>query len=127
MNLHNQLPSNIYVIDATATDLQATPKSGKFFSITCGVAGSISVTGGGVFIYVDASALVNDAAAQKFIDPSNGVAFSTKAEVVTLGDGFYESVPSEARAIPMIAGQTIYGRFDSVKTDGTFTGFAYAG
>jgi hypothetical protein len=53
--------------------------------------------------------------------------FSTKAEVVTAGDGFYESIPAEARAIPMIAGQTIYGRFDSIMSDGTFTGFAYAG
>jgi hypothetical protein len=121
------LPKSIYVIDATATDLQATPKSGKFFSITCSVAGSVSVTGGGVFIYVDATALANDAAAQKFIDPSEGVAFSTKAEVVAAGDGFYESIPTEARAIPMIAGQTIYGRFDSLMSDGTFTGFAYAG
>jgi hypothetical protein len=121
------LPKRIYVIDATATDLQATPKSGKFFSITCSVAGSVNVTGGGVFIYVDASALADDAAAQKFIDPSDGVAFSTKAEVVTADDGFYESIPAEARAIPMIAGQTIYGRFDSIMSDGTFTGFAYAG
>lgn len=121
------LPKSIYVIDATATDLQATPKSGKFFSITCSVAGSVSVTGGGVFIYVDANTLANDAAAQKFIDPSDGVAFSTKAEVVAADDGFYESIPTEARAIPMIAGQTIYGRFDSLMSDGTFTGFAYAG
>jgi len=123
------LPKRIYVIDATATDLQATPKSGKFFSITCSVAGSVNVTGGGVFIYVDASELANDAAAQKFIDPSDGVAFSTKAEVeaAAAGDGFYESIPTEARAIPMIAGQTIYGRFDSLKSDGTFIGFAYAG
>ena len=121
------LPKSIYVIDATATDLQATPKSGKFFSITCSVAGSVNVTGGGVFIYVDASELADDAAAQKFIDPSDGVVFSTKAEVVAAGDGFYESIPTEARAVPMIAGQTIYGRFDSVKSDGTFTGFAYAG
>ena len=121
------LPKSIYVIDATATDLQATPKSGKFFSITCSVAGSVNVTGGGVFIYVDASELADDAAAQKFIDPSDGVAFSTKAEVVAAGDGFYESIPTEARAVPMIAGQTIYGRFDSVKSDATFTGFAYAG
>ena len=127
MNLHNQLPSNIYVIDATATDVNATPKNGKFFSITCTAAGSITVTGGSAFIYVDASELADDAASQKFIDPSDGVAFSKKAEVVSAGDGFYESIPTEARAIPMIAGQTIYGRFDSVKSDGTFTGFAYAG
>lgn len=121
------LPKSIYVIDATATDLQATPKSGKFFSITCSVAGSVNVTGGGVFIYVDASELADNAAAQKFIDPSDGVAFSTKAEVEAADDGFYESIPTEARAIPMIVGQTIYGRFDSLMSDGTFTGFAYAG
>jgi len=129
MNLHNQLPSNIYVIDAsTADDASAdfTPKSGKFFSITCTVAGSVNVAGGSVFTYADASTL-SDADAAKLIDPLDGEPFASDEDVETRGDAYYESISSEFRAIPMIAGQTIYGRFDSVKSDGTFTGFAYAG
>ena len=43
------------------------------------------------------------------------------------GDAFYESISSQDTDLTMIAGQTIYGRFDSLKSDGTFTGFAYAG
>ena len=126
MHPHNQLPSNIYVIDAAATDVQATPRSGKFFAISCTIAGSVLVTGGGIFIYADVSDL-SDADAQKLIDPQDGQAFASDEEAETRGDGFYESIATEARTIPMIAGQTIYGLFDSVKSDATFTGFAYAG
>ena len=43
------------------------------------------------------------------------------------GDGFFETLSTSEVDLVMIAGQTIYGRFDSVKSDGTFTGFAYAG
>ena len=43
------------------------------------------------------------------------------------GDGFFQTVSDTEVDLPMIAGQTIYGRFDSLKSDGTFTGFAYAG
>lgn len=126
MHPHNQLPSNIYVIDADTIDVQATPRSGKFFAISCSSAGDVIVTGGGIFIYADVSEL-SDADAQKLIDPQDGQAFATDEEAEARGDGFYESIATEARTIAMVAGQTIYGRFDSVKSDGDFTGFAYAG
>ena len=121
----NALPTNTYVIDAAATDVQATPKSGKFHSISCSVAGTVTVTGGGVYIYVDVT-LATDVHTG-FIDPATGVAFVDDATMNTADDGFYESVSTTPRNIVMIAGQTIYGKFDSVKSDGTFTGFAYAG
>lgn len=119
----NALPSSTYVIDDAATDLQATPKSGKFHSIACSVGGTVTVTGGGVYIYVDVTVASN--VHTGFIDPATGVAFATDAAMNTAGDGFYESVSTTTRDIVMIAGQSIYGKFDSVKSDGTFTGFAY--
>mgnify|MGYP003645502386 CR=1 FL=1 len=128
MNLHNQLPSNLYVIDASATDVYATPKSGKFFAITCTVAGSVLTKGGSTFIYCDASELT-DANAQTFIDPLTGIPFllDDDMEAAANGDGFYQSIDTEPRTFVMLAGQTIYGRWDSLKSNGTFTGFAYAG
>jgi hypothetical protein len=126
MNLHNQLPSNIYVIDANATDVQAPPRSGKFFAISCSVAGDIIVTGGGIFIYADTTEL-SDTAAAKLIDPQTSQPFVSDEIAEARGDGYYESIPTEARTIPMIVGQTIYGRFDSVKASNSFVGFAYAG
>jgi len=126
MNLHNQLPSNLYVIDVTATDVFATPKSGKFFAITCTAAGSVITKGGSTFIYCDASTL-SDAQAATFLDPSTGVPFVSDEAMETSGDGFYQSIATEERTFVMIAGQTIYGRFDSLKSSNSFTGFAYAG
>ena len=119
------LPKSIYVISATTTDVFATPRSGKFFSITCSVAGTVKVKGGGVFEYVDISDATDTF--QNYIDPSTGVAFADDAAMNTAGDGFYESISTQDTDLVMIAGQTIYGRFDSLKSDGTFTGFAYAG
>jgi hypothetical protein len=117
MNLHNQLPSNIYVI-STATTNQLPPAKGKFFSITCTAAGTVSVKGGAGF-----ERLASGATGTSYIDPSTGVAHTGN----TAAEGFFEKLSSVELAIPMIAGQTIYGRFDSLKSDGTFTGFAYAG
>ena len=130
MNLHNQLPSNIYVI---ATDVVDTvggspagrPKKGKFFSVTCTAAGTVKVTGGGIFQYVDVTDATN--VHQNFLDPDTGVAYSADAAMNTDDDQFFETLSTVQVSIPMIAGQTIYGRFDSVESDGTFTGFAYAG
>lgn len=119
----NALPNTTYVIDANAVDVQATPKSGTFHSISCSVGGTVTVTGGGVYIYVDVSVATD--VHTGFIDPATGVVFEDDATMNTAGDGFYESVSTTARNIVMIAGQNIYGKFDSVKSDGTFTGFAY--
>ena len=117
MNLHNQLPSNIYVISTAVTN-QLPPAKGKFFSITCTVAGTVSVKGGAGFEHKAGSV-----SGTSHIDPSTGVAHTGN----TAAEGFFEKISSAELDIPMIAGQTIYGRFDSVKSDGTFTGFAYAG
>jgi hypothetical protein len=89
------------------------------------VAGTVKVKGGGVYEYVD----VTDATDtfQNYIDPNTGVAFANDAAMNTRDDGFYQRIDSVETDIAMIAGQTVYGRFASVKSDGTFTGFAYAG
>ena len=83
MNLHNQLPGNIYSIIATATDVSATPVRGKFFAISCSVAGTVKVKGGGIFEYVD----VSDASDvhTKYIDPTTGVVFVDDAAMNTRG------------------------------------------
>ena len=124
MNLHNQLPSSIYIISADA-DVSSAPVRGKFFAITCSVGGTVKVKGPGVFQYVD----VSDASDVHtgFIDADTGKAYTSDTDMNSDGDGFFETVSTSEVDIPMIAGQTIYGRFDSVKSDGTFTGFAYAG
>ena len=119
----NSLAKNTYLISATTTDVSATPKQGKFFSITCTVAGTVKVKGGGVYEYVDVSDATNTFG--NYIDPNTGAAFATDAAMNTRGDGFYERIGTAETDIAMIAGQTVYGRFDSVKSDGTFTGFAY--
>ena len=119
------LAKSIYVISTTTTDVFATPKSGKFFSITCSIGGVVKVKGGGVYEYVDVSDATNTF--QNYIDPATGVAFVSDAAMNAAGDAFYESISSQDTDLTMIAGQTIYGRFDSLKSDGTFTGFAYAG
>lgn len=125
MNLHNQLPGNVYSILATTTDVFATPVRGKFFAITCSVAGTVKVKGGGVFEYVDVSEATD--VHTTFIDPATGIAFASDAAMNTSDDGFYESIATQDRDLILIAGQTVYGRFDSLKSGGTFTGFAYAG
>lgn len=125
MNLHNQLPSNIYVISATTTDVSAAPIRGKFFAINCTVAGTVKVKGGGVFQYVDVSDATD--VHTNFIDADTGLAYTADSDMNSDGDGFFQTVSGTEVDLPMIAGQTIYGRFDSLKSDGTFTGFAYAG
>lgn len=125
MNPHNQLPSNIYVISTSATG-DETPLRGNFFAITCTIAGNVTVTGGGIHEYVDIDSATGGEVV-KYIDPNTGVAYVDTDGADGDSPGFYEKVGSETSVLSMIAGQTIYGRFDSVKTDGTFTGFAYAG
>jgi len=78
----------------------------------------VSVKGGAGF-----ERLAGSVTGTSHIDPSTGVAHTGN----TAAEGFFEKISSAELDIPMIAGQTIYGRFDSLKSDGTFTGFAYAG
>ena len=78
----------------------------------------MSVKGGGGF-----ERLASGVDGAEHIDPVTGVAHTGN----TSAEGFFEKLSSVELDIPMIVGQTIYGRFDSLKTDGTFTGFAYAG
>ena len=76
-----------------------------------------------MYEYVD----VSDASDvfQNYIDPNTGAPFATNGKMTP--DGFYQKIDSLDTDIAMIARQTVYGRFASVKSDGTFTGFAYAG
>lgn len=118
------LPTNTYLISATTIDVSAGPKNADhFFAITCTVAGTVKVKGGGVYEYVDVGDATN--VFQNYIDPDTGEAFADNASMTP--DGFYQRIDSVETDIAMIAGQTVYGRFASVKSDGTFTGFAYAG
>ena len=119
----NSLAKNTYLISATTTDVSATPKQGTFHSITCTVAGTVKVKGGGVYEYVDVSDATNTFS--NYIDPDTGAAFADDATMNTAGDGFYERIGTVETDMAMIAGQTVYGRFTTVKSDGTFTGFAY--
>lgn len=104
-------PRGFYVLD------EAQTATADFYAVTCEVAGAIEVTGGGRFEYVDVSALADNAAAAKYIDPLTGAAFTAKsvAEDADHGDGFYEKIPSEVTTITMAVSQTVYGSFTSVK------------
>jgi|TARA_R100001509_G_scaffold90490_1_gene51999 uncharacterized protein (UPF0264 family) len=119
----NSSPTTTYLISATTTDVSAAPKNGYFSSIVCSVAGTVKVKGGGVYEYVDISDATDTF--QNYIDPDTGVAFANDAAMNSAGDGFYQRISTVETDIVMIAGQTVYGRFDSLKSDGTFTGFAY--
>lgn len=119
-----EFPKNIYIIDANTVDVSADPDQGVFVAINCTVAGTVKVKGGGIYQYKDVSTSTTDYT--NYIDPSTGAAFVDDATMNTANDGFYEVVDSVEVDIPMIAGQTVYGRFNTVKSDGVFTGFAYA-
>ncbi len=122
-HISNTLPNNTYLISADV-DIKAPPRQGKFTAVTCTVAGTLKVTGGGVYEYVDVSDATNTF--QNYIDPDTGAPFVDDATMNTAGDGFYERKSGVSTDIAMIAGQTVYGRFDNVTSDGTFTGIAYA-
>ena len=101
---------DINEVSATATE--------SFYAITCYVAGNIEVQGGGRFEYVDVSALADNAAAAKYIDPLTGAPFTAKsvAEDADHGDGFYEKISTEKTTIALAVGQTVYGDFTVVST-----------
>lgn len=126
----NLIPNQTHIIDVAAVDLQATPYNGDssldnyFHTISCSVGGTVNVTGGSVFVYVDVSESTSDF--EKFIDPATGKIFISNAVMDAYGDGFFQSIDTEARALVMGVGQTVYGKFTSVKSDGTFAGFAYS-
>ena len=119
-----EFPKNIYIISADAVDGPASPDQGVFVAINCSVAGSVIVKGGGIYEYKDVTDSIIDYG--DYINPSTGDAFVDDATMNDAGDGFYEALDSVEVTIPMIPGQTIYGRFNTVESDGTFTGFAYA-
>ena len=83
----NSTPKNIYVISATTTDVAATPVSGKFSAITCSVAGTVKVTGGGIFQYVDISDSPDPHA--NFIDADTGLVYANDDAMDTDGDGSF--------------------------------------
>lgn len=119
----NLLPTSTYIITASATGADVTPASGTVFhSVTCSIGGSITVNAGSVYEFVD-GATASETGATGYINPNTGEAFSVTGHG-GYSTGFYQ--PVGTTTITMIAGQTIYGRFTTVQSDGTFTGFAYA-
>ena len=86
--------------------------------------------GSGIFEYVDIDG-ADAATVVNYINPDTGKAFPNVVDGSSgdLADGkaagFYER--SRETDLLMVAGQTVYGRFDSAISDGTFKGFFYAG
>ena len=125
-------PKHVYVLDGTDTAGNRAPRISApdeqvFHSIHSTLSASISVTGYGIFEYV--ASVADNAAAAKYIDPLTGEPFVSKAifDDSDHGAGFYEKIDTEAMTVPMIAGQTMYGKFKTIDTNGTtFKGFAYA-
>lgn len=121
-----QLPKNTYAISTSAITAVGPKNADHFFAITCTAGGVVSVKGGGVYEYVNVDTL-SEANVKKYINPDTGVAYTGVTDADGDPTGFYQKIGSEEVSITMVAGQTIYGRFTTVKSDGTFTGFAYAG
>ena len=117
--------NRVYSVGGSTMEPIADGKATHFYAVYCAVDGDIDLFGS-VAQFVDVSALANDAAAQSYINPQTGVAFTNKAEAVALGDGAYETVPTFANSIAMSAGDTVYGKFLKVAGDGVGTFFAYA-
>ena len=124
-HIEASLPKNTYVISTITDRRNGIGVRGSFFAITCSIAGTVNIKGAGIYEYVDVSASTTDY--QSYIDPSTGETFVDNATIDAAGDGFYERIPTSETSVDMIAGQTIYGKFTEVGSDGTFTGFAYAG
>ena len=125
-------PKHVYVLDGTDTAGNRAPRISAldeqvFHRIDCTAAASIIVTGFGIFEYV--GSVADDATAAKYIDPLTGAPFTDKDifDDSSHGAGFYEKIDTEAMTVPMIAGQTMFGKFKTIDTNGTtFKGFAYA-
>jgi len=110
---------NLHIITTSSTVLSAPRVGDHFFAINCTVAGTATVEGG-AYVYFASGATPGVG----YIDPRTGEPFG--AATTTGEAGYYETIGTTDVAIPMIAGQTVYGKFDTVKSDGTFTGFAYS-
>ena len=127
----NAFSTNTYLIAAdviadgetVAQTTYGASNGGAFHAITCTVAGTVKVRGGGLYKFVDVSDATD--VHQNFINPATGAPFISDAVMNAALDGFYESIDSIDVSVVMIAGQSIYGKFASVLSDGTFTGFAY--
>ena len=121
-NLENRL----YLVSSNDA-LVPTPATGAthFRKVVCSVAGTLRVFGG-VAEFVDVSGLADDAAAQVYINPETGVAFTDKAEAVALGDGCYEKIDSLFINVAMVAGDVIEGKFSKIQGGGSMICFAYA-
>ena len=117
--------NRVYLVGGSPMEPVADGKATHFYAVYCAVDGDIDLYGS-VALFVDVSALANDAAAQSYINPQTGVAFTNKAEAVALGDGTYERSADVAEGITMSAGDTIYGKFLRLAGDGVGTFYAYA-
>lgn len=113
------LGKNIHVITTSATAQVGPTVGDHFYAINCTAPGTCTVEGG-PYVYFASGATPGVG----YIDPDTGEAFG--ASDTTSAAGFFAPVSTTDVALVMIAGQTVYGRFNTLKSDGTFTGFAYS-
>lgn len=113
-------PSNAFPKEFVLID-EAQTATGTFFAIHVLTAAdaNLTVKGSGIRVYVDIDAATLTEVV-KYINPDTGVAFPAVVDG-SAGDladgkaaGFYERVSTVDTVIPCVAGNTIYGNFNSV-------------
>ena len=113
-------PSNAFPKEFVLID-EAQTATGDFFAIHVLAAAdaNLTVKGSGIRVYVDIDA-ASAAEVVKYINPDTGEAFPAVVDG-SAGDladgkaaGFYERVSTEDTVIPCVAGNTIYGNFNSI-------------
>ena len=119
--------NRLYYVPASTANVEPVDdgRADHFYAVYCNTGGAVTLYSS-IAQFVDVSALANDAAAQNYINPSTGVAFTDKAEAVALGDGTYEHIATDGVAITMVAGDTFYGKFTKLTTDASAIVVAYA-
>jgi hypothetical protein len=110
---------NTFLINSAAAAVP--PNSGSFRKIVATGAGTVTVKGHNIYVYVDVSTVTTDAAADNYIDPTTGAPFASNALLTAADDGYYELSSSEATNITLVANQAVEGEFLSVQA-GTATG-----
>lgn len=101
-----------YLLDANGEEAIA-PTGGHFDAIYCTTSGTVQLKAGGIFQYLAAVAEGATNTNTTFINPATGVAFVAGDD--NIAAGFYEGDGSQYVNVPMVAGQTIYGRISAAK------------